>query len=99
MKVSQEDYLLIKKNIIKKLYSHGAFRKGHLLLERLVHGVPAHLAGYVKDVIKDLIKEGLIVEYNKTKHGVAYQLNIKRLKDIEEIILKDLKDKQENAKM
>ncbi len=97
MKLSQEEYSLIKKNIIKKLYSYGAFRKGHLLLERLIHGVPSNLSGYVKGVIKDLTKEGLIVEYNKTKHGVAYQLNIKRLKDVEEIILKDLKDKQENA--
>ncbi len=95
MKLSQEDYLLIKKNIIKKLYSHGAFRKGHLLLERLVHGVPSHLSGYVKDVIKDLIKEEIVLQYNKTKHGIAYQLNINRLKEIEEIILKDLRNKQE----
>lgn len=87
--------MLIKKNIIKKLYSHGAFRKGHLLLERLIHGVPSNLSGYVKEVIKDLIKEGIVLQYSKTKHGLAYQLNIKRLKDIEEIILKDLKEKQE----
>ena len=86
MQLNKQDYLLIKRNILKKLYSHGAFSKGHLLFERLLHGVPSHLAGFVKDVIKDMIREDLILIYGKTKHGDAYQLNIERLKEIEEII-------------
>jgi hypothetical protein len=34
----------------------------------------------------DLIKEGFVVHYGKTKHGLAYQLNIKKLKEIEGLI-------------
>jgi len=84
--LGEEDYKRIKKNIIKKLYSVKAFKKGHLLFERLQRGIPSHLAGYVKDVLKDLIKKGIVVYYGKTKYGDAFQLNIKRLKDIEDIV-------------
>ena len=88
MKLSKSDYLKIKKNILKKLYFHGAFRKGHLLYERLQKGVPPHLKGFIKEILEDLIKEGLVLFYGKTKYGNAYQLNIRKLKEIEERILK-----------
>ena len=71
---------------LKKLYSKKAFSKGHLLYERLATSIPANLKGYVDNVLKNLIREELIIYYGKTKHGDAYQLNIKRLKEIEEII-------------
>jgi len=53
---------------------------------RLKHGIPSHLAGFVKDVLKNLIKEEIVIYYGKTKYGDAFQLNIKKLKEIEEII-------------
>ncbi|MBI5148602.1 hypothetical protein HZA33_02895 [Candidatus Pacearchaeota archaeon] len=84
--VKKEDYDKIKKNIIKKLYSSKAFKKGHLLIETLKRGIPSHSVGYVKDVLNDLLKEELVIVYGKTKHGYAYQLNIKKLKEIEGII-------------
>jgi len=86
-KLSNQDYQKIKKNIIKRLYSNQAFSKGHLLYERLTSGTPSHLTGFVKDVLEDLIKEGLVLHYGRTKYGDAYQLNIKKIKEIEEIIL------------
>ena len=86
-KLSNQDYQKIKKNIIKRLYSNHAFSKGHLLYERLTSGIPSHLTGFVKDVLEDLIKEGLVLHYGRTKYGDAYQLNIKKIKEIEEIIL------------
>ena len=86
-KLKKSDYLKIKKNILKRLYSNQAFSKGHLLYERLQCGIPSHLLGFVKDVLNDLIKSGLVLYYGKTKHGDAYQLNIKKLKEIENIIL------------
>ncbi len=86
MRLSDEDYLKIKKNIVKKLYAHGAFVHGHLLLERLQGSVPSHLAGFVKEILKGLLKEGIVNLYGKTKHGDAYQLNIRKLKEIEELI-------------
>jgi len=85
-KLNKQDYLKIKKNILKRLYSNQAFSKGHLLYERLTSGIPPHLKGYVKDVLDDLIKGELVLFYGKTKYGNAYQLNIKKLKEIEEII-------------
>ena len=86
-KLTKGDYLRIKKNILKRLYSNQAFSKGHLLYERLTSGVPPHLRGFVKDILDDLIKEGLVLFYGKTKYGDAYQLNIKKLKEIEGLIL------------
>ena len=85
-KLSKSDYWRIKKNIIKRLYSNQAFTKGHLLYERLTSGIPSHLKGFVSDVLKDLVKEELVFLYGKTKYGDAYQLNIKKLKEIEEVI-------------
>jgi len=87
-KLTKKEYLKIKKNIVKKLYSNAAFSKGHLLYERLKTGIPIHLIGFVKEVLKDLIKERLVIYYGKTKHGDAYQLNIKKIKEIEALIFK-----------
>lgn len=86
MKISSRDYIRIKKNILKKLYSNQAFSKGHLLYERLLFGIPSHLKGNVKEILEILLKEKLVIFYGKTKYGDAYQLNIKKLKEIEEII-------------
>lgn len=85
-KLSKSDYIRIRKNIIKRLYSNKAFAKGHLLYERLTAGIPSHLAGFVKQVLDDLVKEELVTHYGKTKYGNAYQLNVKKLREIEEII-------------
>ena len=85
-KLSNADYLKIRKNIVKKLYANKAFTKGHLLYERLTSGIPIHLTGFVNQVLEDLIKEELVIHYGRTKHGDAYQLNIKKLKEIEELI-------------
>ena len=87
-KLSDSDYLRIKKNIIKRLYANKSFSKGHLLYERLTSGIPPHLTGFVNQVLEELVKEGLVIYYGKTKYGDAYQLNVKRLKEIEEIIFK-----------
>ena len=86
-RLSKQDYVKIKKNVIKRLYSNQAFSKGHLLYERLTSGIPPHLKGFVEDVLKDLVKEDLVLFYGRTKHGDAYQLNIRKLKEIEDIIL------------
>ena len=85
-RISPADYLRIRKNIVKKLYAYGAFVHGHLLFERLRQGIPSHLAGFVKQVLDDLLKEEIVLFYKRTKHADAYQLNIKKLKEIEEII-------------
>ncbi len=72
---------------MKKLYSTQAFSKGHLLYKRLTSGIPPYLKGFVADVLNNLVKEELVLLYEKTKYGDAYQLNIKKLKEIEDVIL------------
>lgn len=42
--------------------------------------------GFVPDILNDLIKDELVLYYGRTKHGDAFQLNVKKLKEIEEII-------------
>ena len=86
-RLNKTEYEKVKKNILKKLYANQAFSKGHLLFERLTSGIPSHLKGFVKEVLDDLIKEELVLLYGKTNYGDAYQLNIKKLKEIEEIIM------------
>lgn len=81
-----DDILRVRRNILKKLYANKAFSKGHMLYERLQSGIPSHLKGLVVDVLASLIKEGLVLFYGKTKHGDAYQLNIKKLNEVEDII-------------
>ncbi len=85
-KPSKEEYNRVKRNIIKKLYSGKCFQKGHLLFERLQSGIPGHLLGFVKEVLEDLIQEGLVLYYGRTKHGDEYQLNIEKLDEIERVI-------------
>ncbi len=86
VKLAKQDYEKIKKNIIKKLYTNNCFCKGHMLFERFKTSIPHHLSGFVKEVLKDLIKENIVLPYGKTKHGVAFQLNIKKITEIEELI-------------
>lgn len=85
-KLGEDDYWRIRKTIVRKLYAKRAFSKGHLLFERLQSGIPAHLTGYVKEVLDVLVKDGIVLYYGKTKHGDAYQLNISRLKEIEDML-------------
>ena len=85
-KLSPEEYEKVKRNIVKKLYSNNCFSKGHLLFERLQSGIPKDIAGFVQDVLEDLIREKIVVLYGKTKHGDAYQLNMEKMEEIEKII-------------
>jgi len=74
-RLSIQEYLGIRRNILKKLYQNGRFSKGHMLFENLRSGISPHLGGFVKPILKELIKEGLVKVYGKTKYGTAYQLN------------------------
>lgn len=84
MKLRDEDRLRLRHHILKKLAANGAYTNGHLLFERLQEGVESHLRGAIKDVLKELLEEELVRRYGKTKHGVAYQMNITKLARIQE---------------
>ena len=81
---------LVKKAIIKKLYSAGCWGRGHMLINRFKSGLPPHFRGAVSKAVKELVKAGMVCVYGKTKHGLAVSLNIARKKEIEAIIEKEL---------
>ena len=81
--IGEARYQKIRRTILRKLYSKGAWGKGHMLLDNLKSGVPSHLRGYVACVVKDLVKDGLIKFYGPTANGHAYHLNIEKKKEIE----------------
>ncbi len=81
-----ESINLIKKSIIRKLYSAGCWGKGHMLFNRLKSGLPAHLRGDVSSAVKNLVKDGLVIVYGRTKYGLAVYLSIGKKKEIEDII-------------
>lgn len=83
---TNQEYSKIRKTIIKKLYAKRAWGKGHLLFERFQSGIPKHLYGFVKVILDDLVKEGLVIYYGPTKYGKAYHLNINKKQEIEKVI-------------
>lgn len=85
-RLSEGNYRLVRRSILGKLHSAKCWHKGHMLFERFKSGLPGHLKGDVDSVLRDLLKEELVLFYGKTKHGDAYQLNIKKLKEIEDAI-------------
>jgi len=79
------NYKIIAKSIINKLYSCKAWGTGHLLVDRFKSGLPGHFKGNVNDVINDLIQQEIIKVYGKTKYGTAIYLNIKKKREIDEM--------------
>ncbi len=74
--------------ILYKLLNNKCFRKGHMLEERVVSSVPKHERGRAKDILKQAVRQGLVLIYGSTNQGLAYQLNIQRLAEITEFIKK-----------
>ena len=76
-------YRKIRATILRKLYSKGAWGKGHMLFDNLKSGIPSHLRGHVAPVVKDLLKDNIVKFYGPTSHGAAYHLNIEKKREIE----------------
>lgn len=88
--IAMQDILLVKKAIIKKLYSTGCWGKGHMLVDRFKSGLPGHFRGLVSKAVKELVKEELVCVYGRTKHGLAVYLNITKKELIDALIEKEL---------
>ena len=74
IKRKDPDFIRIRRGIIKKLHSLDKWASNHLLIKNLESGFPSHEIGKVKEVIKLLIKDELLIP-KSTKHGVAVSLN------------------------
>ena len=64
----------------------------HTSIHNLPKGLPQNLraTGEVKNVIKDLLREGILLS-KPTHYGLEISLNIKKKKEVEEFIEKGMK--------
>jgi hypothetical protein len=77
--------LEIKATILYKLKRRGKWDASHTSIDILKKGFPKHLRGDVKDIVQDLIKEGLLLQ-KPTGYGLEVSLNILRKEEIDNII-------------
>ena len=82
-----DDYNSIKSFILRKLVRHRMWMHKHTSIHNLPKGLPDYLRSKkdVKDVVKDLLKEGLLLS-KPTNYGLEVSLNIKKKREIEEFI-------------
>jgi hypothetical protein len=82
-----DDYNSIKNFILRKLVRHRMWMHKHTSIHNLPKGLPDYLRSKkdVKDVIKDLLKEELLLS-KPTNYGLEVSLNINKKKEIEEFI-------------
>jgi len=78
-----DDYISIKKFILRKLVRHRIWMHKHTSIHNLSKGLPDYLRSKkdVKDVIKDLLKEGFLLS-KPTNYGLEVSLNINKKKEI-----------------
>ena len=75
----------IKKFIVKKLFHHGYIGGRHTAIENCGKGLPGHIHGDVKEAIKELMKEEIIIP-KPTSYGLHIFLNPRKREEIEKYI-------------
>lgn len=75
----------LKKIILRKLYRHRIIGGKHTAIEHLTSGLPKHIAGFAKDAVKELIKEGYILA-KPTSYGLQVSLNPEKIDEISKVI-------------
>jgi len=75
----------LKKTLLRRLLADRIIGGRHTAIENLPKGFPKHLRGQVKDVVKDLFKEGLLLK-KPTSYGLQVSLNPNRLAEIDRIV-------------
>ena len=75
----------IEKDLLKKLLHHKMIGEKHTSIHNLPKSFPKHLRGTVKDVIKDLLRKGLL-RLKPTSYGPEVSINTERLEEIKRII-------------
>ena len=72
----------LKYFIVKKLFHHGYIGGRHTAIENCAKGLPGHIKGDVKEAIKDLIGEGILMP-KSTNYGLHVSLNPRKKEEIE----------------
>ncbi len=85
MKISDYDYNSIKRFILRKLMIHNIWGGKHTSPDNLQKGLPGHLRGAAKEVVGDMIKEGLLLSH-PTSYGTQVALNPRMASKIKEIL-------------
>ena len=71
----------IKGKILHKLTRFGKFEHSHTAIEHLQKGFPKDMAGSVKDLIKELKKEG-ILKSKPTNYGEQVSINVEKQEQV-----------------
>jgi len=74
-----------KKIILQKMYRHRIIGGKHTAVEHLTKSLPKHAIGEAKNVVKELVKEGLILT-KSTNYGLQVSLNPEKIGEIEGVI-------------
>ena len=75
----------LHKIILRKLYRHRIIGGKHTAIAHLTKGLPKHITGAAKETVKELIKEGFILQ-KPTSYGLQVSLNPEKIDEISKII-------------
>lgn len=79
------DQINIRTALLRKLAKHGYWGGRHTAFDNLHKGFPKHLAGKVKEVANELIKQNFLIP-KPTSYGLHVSLNLGMKDEIEKII-------------
>jgi len=82
----------LKAFILNKLANLKCWGKKHTSIDNLPKGCPKNLYGKIKDLVRELVKDGFI-HTKPTSYGVQVSLNIEKKAEIEEFIKEHYKRK------
>jgi hypothetical protein len=74
--------IILKAKILHRLARARKWQHSHTAIENLEKGFPGHLRGTTKDLIKELIKEGLLL-VKQTSYGTQVSLNFAKKEEVE----------------
>jgi len=76
---------LCQRHLLSKLDKENCTGKRHITEQNLLKGTPKHLHGELKAALKQLVKQNYVIKHS-TEHGTAYNLNPRRIKEIQDLI-------------
>jgi len=76
-----------RKIILRKMFRLRVIGGKHTAIEHLTKGLPKHAVGEAKNIVKELVKEGLILQ-KSTSYGLQVSLNPEKIEEITKIIEK-----------
>ncbi len=75
----------LKKIILRKLFRHRIIGGKHTAIEHITKGLPKHFVGTAKKAVKELIKEGFVLQ-KPTSYGLQVSLNPEKINEVTKII-------------